>query len=213
MRRGGGTAATGLEMTGAWKGSVAQSIPTATPIRSPRMGGPTFPLAHRLSRLAWTIVWALLGSWTPAPLFAWRRLLVRAFGGQIARTARIYGSVRIWYPPNLEMRDHACLASEVDCYCMDKITLGEHSVVSQRAVLCAGTHDISDPEFPLVTAPLSIGADAWIAAGAFVGPGVTVGEGAVLGACGVGMRDLAPWTVYAGNPARPIKRRPVLRST
>jgi putative colanic acid biosynthesis acetyltransferase WcaF len=36
---------------------------------------------------------------------------------------------------------------------------------------------------------------------------VTIGEGAVLGARGVAFRDLAPWTVFAGNPAQPIRLR------
>lgn len=174
---------------------------------SPRLGGATFPLSHRLRRLVWNVVWAALGSWTPPPFHAWRRLLVVLFGGKIARKARIYGGVRIWYPPNLEMADHACLAAGVDCYCMDKISLGAHALVSQRAFLCGGTHDISDPEFALVTRPIHIGAEAWVAAEAFVGPGVTVGEGAVLGAHGVAMRDLDPWTVYAGNPAKSVKAR------
>ncbi|MGH6957429.1 MAG: hypothetical protein ACREEW_12265, partial [Caulobacteraceae bacterium] len=61
----------------------------------------------------------------------------------------------------------------------------------------------------LVARPIEIGPRAWIAAEAFVGPGVTVGEGAVLGARGVAMRDLEPWTIYAGNPATPLRRREV----
>lgn len=134
-------------------------------------------------------------------------MLVVMFGGKIARKARIYGGVRIWYPPNLEMADYACLATGVDCYCMNKITLGEHALISQRAFLCGGTHAITDPDFPLITKPIHIGAEAWVAAEAFVGPGVTVGDGAVLGARGVTMRDLKPWTVYAGNPAEPVRER------
>jgi putative colanic acid biosynthesis acetyltransferase WcaF len=174
---------------------------------SPRLGGATFPLSHRLRRFAWNVVWMGLGYWTPPPLHAWRRLLLRAFGAKITAKSYIYGGVHIWYPPNLEMADYACLAAGVDCYCMDKISLGERALVSQRAFLCAGTHEIADPEFPLVTKPIHIGAEAWVAADAFVGPGVVVGKGAILGARGVAFRDLEPWTVYVGNPAKPLKRR------
>ncbi|MHC4774963.1 MAG: LbetaH domain-containing protein, partial [Planctomycetota bacterium] len=60
---------------------------------------------------------------------------------------------------------------------------------------------------PLVRAPITIHADAWIAADAFVGPGVTVGEGAILGARGCAFSDLEPWTIYGGNPAEVIKAR------
>ena len=55
--------------------------------------------------------------------------------------------------------------------------------------------------------PISIEAQSWVAARAFVGPGVTVGEGAVVGACAVVTKDVEPWTVVAGNPAKFVKRR------
>jgi putative colanic acid biosynthesis acetyltransferase WcaF len=61
--------------------------------------------------------------------------------------------------------------------------------------------------FPLVLRPITIGTDVWIAAEAFVGPSVQIGDGAVLGARAVAMRDLAPWTFYSGNPAKPLKPR------
>ena len=53
--------------------------------------------------------------------------------------------------------------------------------------------------------------NVWIATGAIILPGVTVGEGAVVGAGSVVARDVPPWTVVAGNPAREIKKR-VLRA-
>ena len=46
-----------------------------------------------------------------------------------------------------------------------------------------------------------------MAARAFVGPGVAIGEGAVVGACAVVIKDIEPWTVVAGNPAKFINRR------
>ncbi len=181
--------------------------PLDAKISNPRMGGPSFPARHCLFRLAWTCVWVLLGRWTPVPLFAWRRSLLRCFGARIDPTARIYPGVEVWYPPNLAMAAHACLGRDVTCYNMDRIELGAWATVSQGAHLCTGTHDVDDADFQLVTRPITVCANAWIAAEAFVGPGVIVGEGAVLGARAVTFRHLDPWTIYAGNPARELRRR------
>jgi putative colanic acid biosynthesis acetyltransferase WcaF len=170
-------------------------------------GTVTFPFRHRFDRLVWKVVWVLLAAWTPVALHCWRVMLLRAFGARIHSTAHVYPSARVWYPPNLSMGQHACLGSGVDCYCMTLIELEDFAIISQGARLCAGTHDIDDPIFPLVTRPIRIGSRAWIAAEAFVGPGVTVGEGAVLGARGVAFHNLLPWTVYVGNPARKIRER------
>ena len=173
----------------------------------PREGGATYALSHRLFRMAWGLTWIVLASWTPPPMVAWRRLLLKVFGARISSTAVIYGSARIWYPPNLSMGDYACIGPGANIYAMAPISLGHHALISQGAHLCAGTHDIDDPAFPLRTQPIIIGAEAWVAAEAFVGPGVTLGEGAVLGARGVTMKDLAPWTVHAGNPSRQLRER------
>jgi putative colanic acid biosynthesis acetyltransferase WcaF len=73
--------------------------------------------------------------------------------------------------------------------------------------VCGATHDYDDPAFPLLAHRMTFGAYAWICARASVAPGVQVGEGAVLGLGSVASRELAPWTVYAGNPAVAIKER------
>lgn len=58
-----------------------------------------------------------------------------------------------------------------------------------------------------VVAPGVIGNDVWIGAGATILYGVNIGDGAVIGACAVVSRDVPPYTVVAGVPARPIRRR------
>jgi putative colanic acid biosynthesis acetyltransferase WcaF len=63
---------------------------------------------------------------------------------------------------------------------------------------------------PLITAPITIGAYAWIAADVFVGPGVTIGDEAVVGARSSVFRNVEPGMVVAGNPARVIKKREAL---
>ena len=54
-------------------------------------------------------------------------------------------------------------------------------------------------------APVRIGNKAWIGFGSIMLPGVTIGEGAVVGAGSVVTRDIPPWSVAAGNPARVIR--------
>jgi putative colanic acid biosynthesis acetyltransferase WcaF len=60
----------------------------------------------------------------------------------------------------------------------------------------------------MISAPIRIGSRAWICARAVVQMGVTVGEGAILGLGAIATRDLEPWSIYAGIPARKIKARP-----
>jgi putative colanic acid biosynthesis acetyltransferase WcaF len=176
---------------------------------NPLEGGQTFPLRFLVIRTLWDVTWLLLGAWTPPPLAAWRRLILRLFGAKVSSTALVYGSTRIWYPGHLELRDYCQVGPGATLYTMAKITIGEYAIVSQGAHLCTGSHDIESEFFQTIAKPIHINPRAWIAADAFVGPGVVVGEGAVLGACGVAFRDLEPWTVYAGNPAKLIKPRKV----
>ena len=151
----------------------------------------------------------VLARWTPRPLHGWRRLVLIAFGAKLGRGVRVYPSARAWYPPNLSMGEGATLADGVDCYTMDRIEIGAWAIVSQGAYLCTGTHDVRRADFPLVTKPIVLGSQCWIAARAFVGPGVTVGERAVLAACGVASRDLEADTIYGGNPARALGKREI----
>jgi putative colanic acid biosynthesis acetyltransferase WcaF len=176
-------------------------------VSRPTQGGPSFTIGQRIYRALWNATWLIFAAWTPPPLHRWRILLLRLFGADVAWSALVYGSARIWYPPLLKMERLACLGPRANCYDMAAIVIREYAVVSQGAHLCAGTHDIEDPAFQLVARPIVIEKQAWIAAEAFVGPGVIVGEGAVLGARGVAFRDLAPGTVYIGNPATPLRTR------
>lgn len=178
--------------------------------RSGLNSGATFPLSFRLRRLVWIMCWAALCSWTPPQLRAWRRLVLRLFGARIHPSANVRSSAKVWYPPNLIMGAGSSLGPRVDCYNVDRIEIGERVVISQDAYLCSASHDIADPAFLLKTRPITIGSHAWIAAGSFVGPGVEVGAGAVLAARGAAFGPLDPWTVYRGNPAVAIKRRPTV---
>ena len=170
-------------------------------------GGYSFSLGNRLLRALWQLSWLMLARWTPPPMHGWRCLLLRLFGARIGKGVRVYGSAKIWLPANLEMDDLSWLGPDVICYNQGAIAIGERTVISQGAHLCASSHDVNDIHFQLTLRPIRIAANAWIAAEAFVGPGVIVGEGAVLGARGVAMTHLEPWMIYRGNPATKIRAR------
>jgi acetyltransferase-like isoleucine patch superfamily enzyme len=60
---------------------------------------------------------------------------------------------------------------------------------------------------PASRGEIRIGNDVWIAMGAVVFSGVTIGDGAVIGGFAVVTRDVPPYTIVAGNPARPVRLR------
>ena len=105
------------------------------------------------------------------------------------------------------MGEYAVLAEHVLCYSVDKISIGDHVTVSRDAFLCGASHDITSPTMELTYAPIVIGANAWVAARAMILPGRTIGEGAVVAACGVVVKDVAPWTIVGGNPANVLGKR------
>ena len=170
-------------------------------------GGPSFPLTSRLARALWMACWFLLARWTPPALHAWRILLLRAFGTSAGRGCRVHASANVWWPGNLALGDNVLIGPGAIIYNQGPISLGNDTVVSQRAHLCASTHDLADTHFQLVLRPIAIGANCWIAAEAFVGPGVTMKEGSVLSARAALFADAESWTVYRGNPAAALKPR------
>jgi putative colanic acid biosynthesis acetyltransferase WcaF len=90
---------------------------------------------------------------------------------------------------------------------MAPIELGEEALVSQGVHLCSGSHDISDRQFQLFAKPIVLEARVWVAADAFIGPGVHIGNDAVVGARAVVFKNLEPFGVYVGNPAKFIRSR------
>lgn len=163
---------------------------------------------NQIIRMLWTIVWGLFARPLPRSIGSgWKRFLLRLFGAKIDSTAVVYSSANVYYPANLIMERYACLASDVDCYNVAPIRIGSNSTVSQGTYLCTASHDITNPLNPLITASIVVEDQAWIAAGAFVGMGVTIGQGAVVGARAAVFKNVEPWTVVGGNPAKFIKKR------
>ncbi len=173
---------------------------------SQNRGDRKYSLRIQILRVLWAVV-RIFFRLVPRPVQAPRRFLLRLFGAKVGRNVNIANTATIYFPWNLEVGDWSAIGEHAYIYNLGVIRIGDKVTISQRAHLCAGTHDYRDPSLPLLTPPISIGRQAWICADAFVGPGVTVGDGAVVGACAVVTRDVEPWDIVAGNPARVVKQR------
>jgi putative colanic acid biosynthesis acetyltransferase WcaF len=154
------------------------------------------------------LLWYFLGSplvqsyWLP-----WSGLkvaLLRLFGATVGIGVRVKPGVMVKFPWRLSLGDYIWLGEAVWIDNIAPVTIESHVCISQGVYLCTGNHDWNHQAFKLMPAGIEIGRGSWIAARAVVGPGVVVGAGAVLTLGGVTGRSL---TVYAGNPAQPIKLR------
>lgn len=166
-----------------------------------------FGFRNKLARVAWWFCYVTLFRFSPKPMFGWRRFLLRMFGAKLGVGVNIYPRALLWAPWNLRCDDRAAIANDAEIYNPELITLGSHAIVSQHAYLCGATHDYNDPAFPFVASPIVLEAYSWVCARATVMPGVTLHEGAILGLGSVATRNLEPWSVYAGLPAKFIKNR------
>ena len=187
--------------------------PSASGIRVDREACPSpHSTANKVGRLLWQTAWLLL--FRPVPWFwhAPRRVLLRLFGARIGRGAQIMPSVRIWAPWNLVLGDHATVSHGVDLYNVARIEIGAHATISQRAFLCTATHDCDHPHMPLATAPVRIGAGAWVCAEAYVHPGVEIGTDAVAGVRAVVLHDVPPGQVVGGHPAKFLRMRNIRKA-
>lgn len=166
------------------------------------------PKTVKRCRLLWLVTWKFLASWMPYFLGnKWRVWLLKCFGMKHNGYVSVYPSCRVWAPWNVEMGSYVAIDDDVNLYSANKITIGTKVAISREAFICTASHDITKPNRPLIMAPITIGDGVWIGARAIILPGVTIGEGAIVAAGAVVTKDVEPWTVVGGNPAKFIKKR------
>lgn len=165
-------------------------------------------MKYKLYKAIWMIVWTILIRPFPrASASKFEAMLLRLFGAKIGKGCDIYSSAKILVPYNLIIGDNVTLADRLLIQNTAMVEIKSNSIISQGTYICAGTHNIYSKNFDTIRKPITIGENVWIAAECFVGPGVNIGDGAVAGACSVIFKELEPWTVNIGNPAKPIKKR------
>lgn len=159
--------------------------------------------------LLWDFVWLFFYRPTPKYLYKWRIFLLKIFGAKVTGDPYVAPSSIIKMPWNLTIENKACLGPKSEVYNLGHVHLKARCTVSQEAYICAGSHDFSLKNLPLITASIEIGEDSFLGARAFILPGVKIGDGALIGAASVVTTDVQSWTIVAGNPAKAINKRRV----
>ena len=171
------------------------------------------PRREKIVQRLWEFVRPVMFGCSPWFARRWRLFVLRCVDKIAGAENLLHDKVsfsrkcRVDYPWKLSIGEQSSLADGVWAYCLDWITIGDRVCIGEDARLLTGSHSLTSPTFDLVTKPITINDNVWIATGAIVLPGVTIGEGAVVAAGSVVTKDVEPWTVVGGNPAKFIKKR------
>lgn len=116
------------------------------------------------------------------------------------------------YPSKISLGNHVAINRGCEFYASflvptGTITIGDHVTFSPNVKLYTIGHNPSTRKLADLAGPIVIQDHAWIAADCIILPNVTIGEGAVVGAGSVVTRDIPPYSIAVGVPARVIKKR------
>lgn len=173
----------------------------------------TFLFQHRLKPAflspAWVKTW-LKRVWNlPALLgYCWQSMRWRIKGAKIAPSTVISKLTLQGDARNLSIGECCCLGVTT-MQSHDRIQIGNGVVINDGVRIITGSHDIHSPTYEHVFAPIVIEDHAWIATNAMILKGVTIGKGAVVAAGAVVVKDVKPFSVVGGNPARHFGTREI----
>lgn len=156
----------------------------------------------------WRICWLLLYRSTPKHFFnRWRLFILRVFGCKVEGQPFVFPSSKIFAPWLLHLGIKCCLGPHSEIYNLGPVYIGARTTISQYCYICNGSHDFSKENLPLLIGNIKISNNAFLGAKSIVLPGINIGEYAIVGAGAVVTKDVEPWTVVGGNPAKFIKKR------
>ena len=137
-----------------------------------------------------------------------RDLYLSALLGAYGKGAGVPSGCRILYSRNVLIGERAV----VNFGCLldgrgHKIDIGHDASIGPEAAILTLGHEPNSSDFANRGGDVKIGPRAWVAYRALILPGVTIGEGAVVAPGAVVSKDVAPFTIVAGNPARVVGER------
>ena len=131
-------------------------------------------------------------------------------GKNVGKNIRVRRNVT-FYGDDILIGDRVSIGS--NCFISTGVRIGNDSFFAQDCFLITYNHAFDRIDIPMrdqgltEVKPIIIGEDVWLGAKSIVLPGVTVGNGAIIGAGSVVTKDVPPYAIVGGNPAKLIKYR------
>lgn len=134
-------------------------------------------------------------------------VLKKVFRANLHSKCAIYGGVEIRSPWKIELAEGATIGHDSILDARRGIRIGANANLSSQVMLWSLQHDHRSRGFETMGGEIAIGAYAWLGPRVIVLPGVVIGEGAVVAAGAVVTKDVEPYAIYGGVPARKIGER------
>lgn len=137
-----------------------------------------------------------------------RRLFLSAWLRRLGAATHVQRDCRFLHGRNVSLGDRNVVNH--GCFFDGRrypISIGNDVSIGPEAAILTLQHDPQSPDFSDAGGAVTIGDHVWIAYRAVILPGVTIGEGAVVAAGAVVTRDVEPYTIVGGVPAKPIGTR------
>lgn len=136
-----------------------------------------------------------------------RNRLIRLFGVKATSNVMFWPGFSVRNPKGLTIEDGVSIGPKCLLDARRGLTIHESAVIAYEAIIWSLNHDYNDIHFCGKGAPTEIGAYAWICSRSIILPGVKVGEGAVVASGAIVTKDVPPYTIVGGVPAKVIGQR------
>ena len=163
-------------------------------------------MKNLLKRYFNAILWLILAFAAYIPLQFLRNFILKILGMKINK-AILYGTFHIRKPSKISIDEGTVIGHGVTLDGRNGITIGKNVNFSSEVMIWTMQHDYNDPSFGAAGGPVVIHDYAWISVRAIILPNVTIGEGAVVAAGAVVTKDVEPYTIVGGVPAKKIGER------
>ena len=140
-----------------------------------------------------------------------RKFIYKALGAEIGKNVVFHFRTEVRGLHRLKIGDGTIIGDNALLAAQRGLTIGKNVNLSSNVSIYSGAHDHRDPYFrstPATTRPITIGDRVWIGSNAIILTGVNIGEGAVVCAGCVVTKDVEPYAVVAGIPAKKVNERP-----